>query len=91
MKGNASKYSGKNVHVNIGTSQIKNSSCERLLGIDTDYKRSFESHINQIFAKAKTKIKTLAMITSFLNKEKRKLANLSLVIAVYHGCFIAVH
>ena len=43
LKGNASKChllisSGKNVHANISTSQIKNSNFERLLGIDIDCK-----------------------------------------------------
>ena len=33
--------SGENVHLNIGTSQIKDSDCERLLGIDIDCKLSF--------------------------------------------------
>ena len=78
LKGNASKChlpisSGENVHVNIGTSQIKNSDCERLLGIDIDCKLSFENHINQICSKARAKIKTLARIAPFLNKRKRKL------------------
>ena len=58
LKGNASKYhllisSGENVHVNIGTSQIINSDCERLLGIDIDFRLSFENHINQICSKAR--------------------------------------
>ena len=53
LKGNASKChllisSGENVHVNIGTSQIKNSDCKRLLGIDVDCKSSFENSINLI-------------------------------------------
>ena len=78
LKGNASKChllisSGENVHVNIGTSQIKNSDCERLLGIDIDCKLSFENHINQICSKASAKIKALARIAPFLNKRKRKL------------------
>ena len=30
------------MHVNAGTSQIKNSDCERLLGVDKDSKLSFE-------------------------------------------------
>ena len=63
----------ENVHVNIGTSQIKNSDCERLLGIDIDCKLSFENHINQICSKTRAKIKTLARIAPFLNKRKRKL------------------
>ena len=53
LKGNASKFhlpinSGENVYVNIGTSQIKNSDCKRLLGIDIDCKSSFENSINLI-------------------------------------------
>ena len=42
---------GENMHVNIGTSQIKNSDCKRLLGIDIDCKLNFENHINQYVAK----------------------------------------
>ena len=45
------------MHVDIQTSQIKNSNCERLLGIDIDCKLSFEIHINQICSKARAKIK----------------------------------
>ena len=78
LKGNASKShlpinSGENVHVNIGTSQIKNINWEKLLGIDIDCKLSFENHINQICSKARPKIKALARIAPFLNKRKRKL------------------
>ena len=78
LKGNASKChllisSGENVHVNIGTSQIKNSDYKRLLGIDIDCKLSFENHINQICSKAKSKIKALVRIAPFLNKRKRQL------------------
>ena len=77
LKGNANKChllisSGEYVHVNIGTSQIKNGDCERLLRIDIDCKLSFENYINQICSKARAKIKTLARITPFLNKRKRK-------------------
>ena len=64
LKGNASKChllirSGENVHVNIGTSQIKNIDCERVLGIDIDCKLNFENHINQICSKARVKTKAL--------------------------------
>ena len=65
--------SGENVYVDIGTSQIKNSDCERLLGIDIDCKLSFENHINQICSKARAKIQALARIELFLNNKKRKL------------------
>ena len=78
MKRNASKChlligSGKYVHVNVGASQIKNSGCQRLLGIDIYCKLSFENHTNQICSKAREKIKALTRIAPFLNKGKRKL------------------
>ena len=60
------------MRVNIGTSQIKNSDYERLLGIDIEYKLIFENHINQICNKARAKIKALARIAPFLNKKKKK-------------------
>ena len=52
LKWNASKWhllirSGEYVHVNKGTSQIRKSDCERLLGIDIDCKLSFEKHITK--------------------------------------------
>ena len=56
----------ENVHVNIGTSQIKNNNCERLLGIDIYCILSFENHINQMCSKARAKIKVLARIAPFL-------------------------
>ena len=47
LKGSAGKCHllrsyGKNAHVNIGTSQIVNNDCKRFLGIDIDYKLSFD-------------------------------------------------
>ena len=101
LKGNASKChllisSGEKVHVNIGTSHIKNGSWERLLGIDISCKLSFENHINcinQICTKARKKIKSLARIAPFWIKKKESywwmhFSNLCLVTAHYHGCFI---
>ena len=56
LKGNTSKIyllisSGENVHVNIGTSQIKSSNCERLVGTDIDCKLSFENTLIKYVAK----------------------------------------
>ena len=78
LKGNASKChllitSDENVHVNIGTSRIKNSGSERLLGIDIDCQLSFQKHTNQISSKARAKVKVLVRIAPFLSKRKRKL------------------
>ena len=56
LKGNTSKIyllisSGENVHVNIGTSQIKSSNCERLVGTDIDCKLSFENTLIKYVAR----------------------------------------
>ena len=96
LKGNTSKchlliISGKNLHVNIGTSQSKNSSCERVLGIYIDYKMNFENQINQICTKTIAKIKVLTRREPFLNEKKRNLLNITFIMARYHGCFIALH
>ena len=64
---------GENMHVNIGTSQIKNGDCKRLLGTDIDCELNFENYINQICSKARVKNKTLARMAPLLNKRKRKL------------------
>ena len=78
MKVNSNKChlpldSGENAHVNIGTSQIKNSRRERLLEIDIYSTLSSENHINQICSKLRAKIKALARLAPVLNKEKKKL------------------
>ena len=61
MKGDEDKYhvifsSQDNVHINIGTAKIGNSKCQKLLGINTDAKLTFENHINHICKKTSAKL-----------------------------------
>ena len=105
LKGNASKChslvsSVENVHVNIGTSQIKSSDCERLLGIDMDCNLSFENHSNQTCCKTRANIKALARIALFLNKRKRKLQMNAFLKSqfsycslswMFHSCTLKAH
>ena len=60
----------ENLHVNVGTSQIKNSDCKRLLGTDIDCKLSFKNQTDQICSKTRAKTKVLARIAPFPNKRK---------------------
>ena len=63
---------GQHVQVNVGAAQIENSSSEKLVGVTIDAKLSFQRHIEQIYAKAKAKLKALARIAFFMNIQKKK-------------------
>ena len=50
----------------------KNSSCEKMLGIDFDYKLKFMNHIDEIYKKALRKLNTLARIAPYMGIRKRR-------------------
>ena len=62
----------EHVQVKIGTAQIENSLSEKLLGVTIDVKLNFVKHIEQIYAKARIKIKALTRIAPFMNTEKKR-------------------
>ena len=57
---------------NIGEFAIENSDCEKLLGVKTDNKLTFDCHVSDICKKANRKINALARIAPFINKYKQK-------------------
>ena len=78
MKGNEDKChvlisTKENVCVNIGTTQITNSACEKLLGIKVDSSLNFEDHIGSICKKAGAKLNALTRIANHMPFQKRKL------------------
>ena len=77
MKGNEDKCrflisTKEKVCVNIGTTQITNSKCEKLLGIKIDSNLNFEDHIGSIFKKAGAKLNALTRIANHMPFHKRK-------------------
>ena len=67
MQANADKChvlisTDQKLDVNIGTLQIENSKCEKLLGVNIDSKLSFEKHLS-----------ALGRVAPFMNIEKRKM------------------
>ena len=48
--------------INVENNQIKNSKCEKLLGIEIDHKLTFNAHVDEICKKAGQKMNTLSRV-----------------------------
>ena len=87
MKSNPEKCNficstSKKVSLIVETKEINNSTHERLLGVKTDSKLSFNTHIDDIFNKASLKLKALSRITPHLDFKKKKLLINSLFLSL---------
>ena len=60
------------ITIKIGNSCINNSSCEKLLGINFDYKLKFTIHIDEICKKASWKLNALDRFAAYMNTRKRR-------------------
>ena len=58
--------------INIGNLCIKNSSREKMLGINFDYKLKFTNHIEEICKKVSQKLNALARIAPYMAIRKRR-------------------
>ena len=77
MKANADKCHllvtrDTDVTAKIGELDIKNSREEKLLGVKTDSKLSFENHVSFLCKKASQKLHALARVINFVDVAKRK-------------------
>ena len=50
--------------MNIGAAHIENSSCEKLLGVTAIMKLSFKKHMEQVYARARAKLKSSEFLLS---------------------------
>ena len=87
MKSNPEKCNficstSKKVSLIVETKEINNSTHERLLGVKTDSKLSFNTHIDDIFNKASLKLNALSRITPHLDFKKKKLLINSLFLSL---------
>ena len=55
----------------IESKQIRNSSCEKLLGVFFDSKLTFQSHIDNICKKASQKLNAISRITPYMDFNKK--------------------
>ena len=78
FKSNAAKChflvsTSQEVSLNVNNFKIKNSDCEKLLGVKFDSKLRFDQHITDLCRTASRKIHALARVTPFMNLSKRRL------------------
>ena len=78
MKGNTDKchlimITNNAPELKVGDSLIKTSSYEKLLGVKTDYKLTFNNHLANVCKKANNKLRALARATPYMTIEKREL------------------
>ena len=78
LKNNADKChflvsTSQEVSLNVNNFKIKNSDCEKLLGVKFDSKLRFDQHVTDLCRTAGRKIHALARVTPFMNLSKRRL------------------
>ena len=91
MKGNTDKChltvsTDEPIEIRVGESLIKNSTCEKLLGIKIDNKLNFDTHVEGLYKKANNKLRALARATPYMSFEKKKLRMKSFFNAQFNYC-----
>ena len=76
----------ENVSIYIGPFEIKNTNCEKLLGIKVDSILNFNEHLDGIIKKASRKINALSRITPFINISKRRILMNSFFNSQFNYC-----
>ena len=66
--------SNEQVNLNLDDLIIKTSKSEKLLGINIDHFLTFNEHVSKLCKKASQKLHAIARISSYLNKNKLRLA-----------------
>ena len=94
MKANYDKchllVSGKNnVTMNASGFKIKNSECEKLLGIEVNCGLKFENYLDGVIKKASNKINALSRVTPFMNLSKKKMLMNSFFKSQFSYCPLA--
>ena len=73
--------------IKIGNLCMKSSSCEKMLGINVDYKLKFTNHIDKICKKASRILNALARIAPYMGIRKRR----TLMNSFFKSQFIIAH
>ena len=94
IKGNTDKChlivsTNEPIKIRVGESLIKNSTCEKFLGVKIvkiDNKLNFDTHAKGLCKKANNKLRALARVTSYMSLKKEKLFMTSFFNAQFNYC-----
>ena len=94
MKGNEDKChivlnAHGDIHGKIGTSHVKNSCSERLLGVKIDSGLNFLEQISSICKKTSAKLNPLARISPYIDERKRRLITNDFFHSQFNCCPLA--
>ena len=78
MKSNADKChllvsTNNTVNIRVEKFDIKNSDCEKPLGVKIEHKLTFNRHISDLCKKASKKVHALTRVTPYMNISKRRI------------------
>ena len=74
------------VSIEVDKDVIKNTNCEKLLGVKIDSDLSFSSHLEAILKKASQKTHVLARITPYMSFNKKKMLMNSFFMSQFNYC-----
>ena len=84
----------ENVSLYIGSFEVENTNCKKLLGIKVDSGLNFVEHLDGMTKKSSRKINALPRITPFMNVSKRRILmnsffnsqfNYCLLVSIFHS------
>ena len=92
LKANPDKFhlllSDKNIElaIKMDLSMIKNSSSQKLLGIEIDNKMTFDKHVSKLCTKASQKLHALSRVSHLMTFEHRKLVMNCFIMSQFGYC-----
>ena len=72
--------------INIDNFSIKNSNCEKLLGIKIDNKLTFNQHVSDLCTKATQKLHALSRVGHFMTQKQRQVIMKSFILSQFGYC-----
>merc|ERR1712074_247937 len=77
--------------IRIGDKTIESKEIVELLGVEVDFRLNFESHINNLCAKAGGQLNSLFRFKTFLSSHSKKLCVNSFILSNFSYCSLVWH